>query len=100
MLVDDAFCSEARRPGCGFPCGGLLVSLQITQYRAEGADERPSVWVGLPPVAFYPLAKALQSKEQEVFGHAWRFQIADQLWSDGKRACVGHQFFYRGALPD
>ena len=39
------------------------VFLQINQYRAEGGDERRSVWVGLPFVAFYPLAKALQSNK-------------------------------------
>src|ERR1035441_8666938 len=66
---------------------------------AEGGDERPSIWVGLSFVAFYPLAKALESKDQQVSGHAGRFQIVDQLWSDGKGACVCHHFFYWGAFP-
>src|ERR1035438_10253295 len=34
-----------------------------------------------------------------VTGSAGRLQRPDQLWSDGKGACVCHQFFYRGALP-
>src|ERR1035441_10582646 len=99
MPVGDAFCFDFRRPGGGFPCGGLLVLLQITQYRAEGGDERRSICVGHQSIAFYPLAKALESKEQQASGHAGRFQRVDQLWSDGKGACVCHHFFYRGALP-
>ena len=63
MPVGGAFYFDSRRPGAGFPCGGLLVVLQITQYRAEGADERPPIRVGHQSIAFYPLAKALQSKE-------------------------------------
>ena len=78
---------------------GSLVFLQITQYRAEGGDERRSIWVGHQSVAFYPLAKALESKDQQASGHAGRFQRVDQLWSDGKGACVCHQFFYWGAFP-
>jgi hypothetical protein len=74
MPVGDAFCFDFRRPGGGFPCGGLLVLLQITQYRAEGGDERRSICVGHQSIAFYPLAKALESKDQQASAHAGRFQ--------------------------
>jgi hypothetical protein len=40
-------------------------------------------------MAFYPLAKALESKDQQVSGHAGRFQIVDQTlnsapWRSGR----------------
>ena len=86
-------------PAAVFHRLGSLVFLQINQYRAEGAHEFPSILAGHQSVAFHPLAKALESKDQQASGHAGRLQRVDQLSSNGKGICVGHHFFYRGALP-
>jgi hypothetical protein len=81
----DGFCLGSRRSSGGLSMLLSLVFLKnsrsgqiVMQCRAEGTDQRPSVF----ETTFLP-AQDVESITQCWAGHAWQLQRPDQFWSDG-----------------